>query len=178
MNFVANATDADGDTLSLAWNFGDGQTATGAAVSHTYASAGQFSASVKATDPSGAFASAAITITVTPDPRPLVQVFTPLMGQKTLVGMATVITWAASGETLLNQTVQLSVDGGATWQNVVTDLPDSVSRYTWKVPNLPTTTARIRVRAYDRSGVWGEAMNPGNFTIAAKLKGQNKSKKP
>src|SRR5262249_42997232 len=84
VDFVANATDADGDALSVVWDFGDGQTATGAAVSHAYTRTGQFSASVKATDPAGAFASATITMIVTPDPRPVVQVLTPAAAQKAL----------------------------------------------------------------------------------------------
>src|SRR3712207_7398790 len=38
ITFTGTATDADaGDELSLAWDFGDGSTATGASVSHTYA---------------------------------------------------------------------------------------------------------------------------------------------
>ena len=38
----SGSSDADGDTLSFAWNFGDGNTATGMMPTHTYATAGTF----------------------------------------------------------------------------------------------------------------------------------------
>src|SRR5205085_2009843 len=66
VNFVANATDADGDALNVTWEFGDGQTAVGANVSHTYTIADQFTARVTAKDPAGAMASATINITASP----------------------------------------------------------------------------------------------------------------
>jgi PKD repeat protein len=168
--FVANATDPDGDTLNLAWDFGDGQTATGASVSHTYTSAGQFAAHVTATDPWGGVASATLNITATRDPRPVINVLTPLTGQKAQVKTFVVIRWTADTDTLIDQTIQLSLDGGQTWRDVMTAIPGGVRSYSWKVPNLPTTTARIRVIAVARGGAQGEAMNPGNFSIGTKFK--------
>ena len=38
--FTATGTDADGDTLTYAWDFGDGQTSTTQNPSHTYATPG------------------------------------------------------------------------------------------------------------------------------------------
>ncbi len=46
------------------WDFGDGNTATGASASHTYTAAGTYTAQVTATDASGYTARAATTITV------------------------------------------------------------------------------------------------------------------
>jgi PKD repeat protein len=175
VDFVANATDADGDPLTVTWDFGDGQTGAGATASHTYMNAGPFLAVVKATDPAGAMASATITITVTAAPRPVVHVLTPLAAQKAVVNTFVGITWSVSSEALANQTVQLSLDGGTTWNDVATDLPDTVRSYSWNVPNAPTKKARIRVLAYDRNGMEGEGVNPGNFTIATRLKGQSKA---
>src|SRR5262249_35509437 len=40
--FVGSGSDPDQDPLSFAWSFGDGTTATGATVSHAFASAGTF----------------------------------------------------------------------------------------------------------------------------------------
>jgi hypothetical protein len=67
--FSGIATDPDdGDTLSLAWRFDDGTTATGAAVSHAFATPGVHTGTVTATDPTGLTATAAASITI-PVPR-------------------------------------------------------------------------------------------------------------
>ena len=50
-------------------------------------------------------------------------------------------------------------------------LPATARSYNWRVPNLPTNKARIRVIAYGRDGVNGEVWNPGNFFIVTKAKG-------
>jgi PKD repeat protein len=170
VNFVANATDPDGGALNVNWEFGDGQTAAGANVLHTYMSAGQFTAHVTATDPTGALASASLNITVAPDPRPAIRVLTPLTAQKAQVKSTVVIFWTANTDTLVNQIIELSLDGGQTWREVMTAISGDARSYNWRVPNLPTNAARIRVTATDRSGAQGEAMNPGNFTIGTKLK--------
>jgi len=175
--FVANAADPDGDTLTVRWDFGDGQTATGASVSHTYTSAGQFTARVMATDPAGAVASAALNITTASDPRPVIHVLTPLAGQKAQVKSFVSITWTADTDTLIDQAIQLSLDGGLTWQDVMTAIPGYARSFNWRVPNLPTNIARIRVIATDRSGAQGEALNPGDFRIGTKLKVTKKTKK-
>lgn len=48
--FSATATDADGDHLDYAWDFGDGATGTGALVEHAYAAAGTYTATVTVSD--------------------------------------------------------------------------------------------------------------------------------
>jgi len=51
ISFAAQgATDPDGDSVTLTWNFGDGASATGANVSHIFAAAGSFNVSVTASD--------------------------------------------------------------------------------------------------------------------------------
>jgi PKD repeat protein len=178
VNFAANATDADGDTLNVTWEFGDGQTAAGASVSHTYMSGGQFTARVTAKDPAGAMASATLNITASPGAGPVIQVLTPLAAQKAQVKSFIPIIWTADRDTLMSQTIQLSLDGGLTWRDVMTDLSGDTRLYLWRVPNLPTNTARIRVIAYDRGGAQGAAMNPGNFLIGTKFRTQKKANKP
>ncbi|EAW35516.1 Ig-like domain-containing protein [Lyngbya sp. PCC 8106] len=42
VDFTGVATDADGDSLSYTWDFGDGNQATGANISHTYTANGQY----------------------------------------------------------------------------------------------------------------------------------------
>jgi VCBS repeat-containing protein len=48
-----NSSDSDGDTLSYAWNFGDGQTATGATPSHAFANSGLYTVSLTVDDGHG-----------------------------------------------------------------------------------------------------------------------------
>ncbi|CAM5637327.1 glycosyl hydrolase [Streptomyces pilosus] len=60
----AGTSDPDGDTLTYAWTFGDGATSTATNPSHTYTTNGQYTATLKATDPSGRSATASVQITV------------------------------------------------------------------------------------------------------------------
>ncbi|GAB4204615.1 MAG: hypothetical protein OHK0022_29950 [Roseiflexaceae bacterium] len=53
VNFSASASDIDGDTLSYAWDFGDGTTGSGASTSHTYTSPGSFVARLTVEDSNG-----------------------------------------------------------------------------------------------------------------------------
>ncbi|WP_228919126.1 PQQ-dependent sugar dehydrogenase [Streptomyces sp. DH20] len=76
----AGTTDPDGDTLSYAWSFGDGATSTAADPSHTYTANGQYTATVKVTDPSGRSATASVRITVG-NTAPTVRIDTPADGR-------------------------------------------------------------------------------------------------
>ncbi|MFB6721257.1 ThuA domain-containing protein [Kribbella sp. NPDC056345] len=65
VDFTAAATDPEGDLpLTYAWSFGDGGTATGASVSHTYTTAGTHTAVVTVTDARGAAGTAKVVVTV------------------------------------------------------------------------------------------------------------------
>jgi len=63
--FTGSGTDADGTIASYAWTFGDGGTSTQQNPSHTYSSAGNFTASLVVTDNAGATGSAVVTVAVT-----------------------------------------------------------------------------------------------------------------
>ncbi|MBB6429517.1 PKD domain-containing protein [Algisphaera agarilytica] len=61
----SRSSDDEGDIASYSWNFGDGSTSTaGPEVSHTYASAGTYEATLEVTDGGGATHSIPLTITV------------------------------------------------------------------------------------------------------------------
>lgn len=68
---AAHSFDTDKDTLSYAWQFGDGQTGTGVNPSHTYASAGTRTVTLTVDDGHGHTAQATSTATaVPPNPAP------------------------------------------------------------------------------------------------------------
>jgi PKD repeat protein len=62
--FTVGASDPDGDTLSYAWNFGDGSNGSGASSSHAYAAAGTYSAKVTASDPGGLSVTSTVSVAV------------------------------------------------------------------------------------------------------------------
>ncbi|MGW2338644.1 lectin [Streptomyces sp. NPDC001685] len=76
----AGSSDPDGDTLGYAWTFGDGASSTAASPSHTYTAEGQYTATLKVTDPSGKSATASVQITVG-NTAPTVRIDMPADGQ-------------------------------------------------------------------------------------------------
>lgn len=62
------SSDPDGSIVSRSWNFGDGTTSSAANPSHTYTSAGAFTATLTVTDNLGATGTAALTINVAAPP--------------------------------------------------------------------------------------------------------------
>ncbi|WP_257298581.1 S8 family serine peptidase [Haloarchaeobius sp. FL176] len=60
----SGSSDADGSISSYEWSFGDGTTATGQTVAHTYSAAGDYSASLTVTDDDGATTTDSVAITV------------------------------------------------------------------------------------------------------------------
>ncbi|WP_181383021.1 lectin [Streptomyces sp. SMS_SU21] len=76
----AGTSDPDGDTLTYAWTFGDGATSTASDPSHTYTANGQYTATLKVTDPSGKSATASVRVTVG-NTAPTVRIDTPADGR-------------------------------------------------------------------------------------------------
>jgi len=62
--FAVGATDPDGDTLTYAWTFGDGVSGSGNSLTHTYSTAGNYTANVTASDGRGGSATSSVVITV------------------------------------------------------------------------------------------------------------------
>ena len=73
------SADPDGTIQTYAWNFGDGGTATGGAVSYTYTRGGTYTAVLTVTDNQGATGSAQVVIVVSTPP-PMISVMQPQGG--------------------------------------------------------------------------------------------------
>lgn len=72
----STSADAEGPIASYAWNFGDGQSGTGASASHTYATGGTFHVTLTVTDGAGATGSVTHDVTVAPVNQPPTAAFT------------------------------------------------------------------------------------------------------
>ena len=99
-----------------------------------------------------------------PDP-PTVQVLTPNTRIKVKAGKVYEITWSSTGEGLNRHDIQLSLDSGSTWQDVVTGLPGTARSFAWTVPDSKTKNALIRVIAYGSSTATGEDQSDSTFKI-------------
>jgi hypothetical protein len=75
------------------------------------------------------------------------------------------VTWQVTGAGLWRHDVQLSLDGGATWQDVAVMLPGTATAYSWLVPNVKTSAGRIRVISYGGGALVGQDVSDANFTI-------------
>jgi len=64
----SGSSDPDGTVVSHAWSFGDGTSTSGPLVSHTYAAAGTYTATLTVTDNSGLTASTTVSISVAAPP--------------------------------------------------------------------------------------------------------------
>jgi PKD repeat protein len=105
LTFTCNAGDPDGQIVAYNWNFGDGQNASSAVSSHTYQTAGTFTAQITVTDNAGATATASLSVNVTAPPvTPPADVVLYAAESPLIVGSWKVVadTTAAGGRSLRN----------------------------------------------------------------------------
>src|SRR4051794_4146374 len=110
LTFSAAASDADGDLLSYAWDFGNGDKSTAQNPTYTYTTAGTYQAKVTVSDGRGGTDSKTVAVTVTqPNRAPTVT------GSRTPTGVVapgTSITFNAVGSDADNDTLSYSWDFG------------------------------------------------------------------
>jgi hypothetical protein len=83
---------------------------------------------------------------------PAIEVIYPNGNETLNPGTNEVITWDNTGVTAL-QTVEYSLDGGATWTTIASNIAATTQRLTWAVPAANTSTALVRVSAGSISDV-------------------------
>ena len=97
---------------------------------------------------------------------PTVALGAPANGVTWKAGSTQAITWTASdnvGVTAVD--LAYSTDGGATYPNAIATGLANSGTYNWTVPNISSTTVRVRVTARDAAGNSASAANTANFTI-------------
>ncbi|HRZ20003.1 MAG TPA: PKD domain-containing protein, partial [Methanofastidiosum sp.] len=66
----SGSSDSDGSIISYAWDFGDGDSSIGSVVSHTYSTAGAYTASLTVTDNDGATDTDTVLVTISESSTP------------------------------------------------------------------------------------------------------------
>jgi len=83
-------------------------------------------------------------------------------GNTVVIGNSVAITWTNTGDFNRNVTIELSIDGGATYPTTLaTDIANTGS-FVFTVPNMPTTLGKIRVREHN----FVEPAGVSNFNIS------------
>jgi PKD repeat protein len=146
VNFsAAGSADSDGTIASHAWNFGDGGTGNGASVSHTYAAAGSYTATLTVTDDRGATASRTVAISATADPS-VIAAPTGL-GGSAAKGYKVTLRWTDNSSNEQGFSVERAPSGSTAFVQVgqvganVATFSQTVTKGTWA----------YRVRAFDTS---------------------------
>ncbi|HKY33809.1 MAG TPA: S8 family serine peptidase [Candidatus Polarisedimenticolia bacterium] len=95
------------------------------------------------------------------------RVHAPNGGEYLTEGQALPISWSAVQGGGVRYSVQLSRDGGTTWELLAEGL--STTAHSWTAGGAPTVRARIRVVASDNQGVIGYDTSDADFTVAGPL---------
>ena len=96
---------------------------------------------------------------------PVTHVRTPVGGGSFTPGQTVAVNWISDTvRTISSVDIQLSLDNGGSWQTVAANEADD-GNYTWTVPNVYASQARLRVLARDNIGNTGFDLNDQPFAI-------------
>lgn len=143
------STDPDGSIVSYAWNFGDTTSGSGVTTSHTYTTAGTYTATLTVTDNGGKTASTSLTITATGTDPNLINAPSNLTA--TVASRKVTLRWTdrSTNETGFYVERALKSNGAfsriATLKSNVTTYSQTVSRntYLYRVQAFNQTTGRV-----------------------------------
>jgi hypothetical protein len=116
------------------------------------------------------FILAATDVVPPPNQPPTVQVSAPNGAENALGGSFFSINWTATDPngdgTIQRFEIRLSTDSGGTFNTIVADaLAGAARTFSWTVPRINSTTARMRVTAFDSGGLQGQDDSNADFTI-------------
>jgi hypothetical protein len=99
---------------------------------------------------------------------PSVTVTSPNGGEVWNVGTMHDITWTAtdSGSGVTSIDIHYSTDGGSTYPYTIATAEYNDGVYSWKIPDNPSSTCRVKVVAHDVAGNAGDDASNANFRIA------------
>jgi len=123
------SADADGTVRSWAWSFGDGTTASGATVTHTFAAGGSYPVQLTVTDDRGGVGTSTQTVVVAPAPVP---------------NRAPTASFTASVADLV-----VALDGRAS-----ADADGTVTAHAWDFGDGTTGTGATTSHRYATAGTW------------------------
>jgi len=147
VDFQSQVSDPEGNTVTRAWDFGDGTTGTGPAPNHAYAAAGTYMVTVTATDSNDAKGSASQSIVVRADPGPTSSFdFGPTVPD---VGETAVFTSTAQASQGSIVDVDWDFDGDGEFD----DFSGSDAEWVFDAPG----TQNVRMRAEQTNGKVAEA---------------------
>ena len=152
------SSDPDGEIVSYLWHFGDGSSGTGPTPSHTYTSIGNYVVSLYLTNDLGECCSCTATATI----MAYLTVTAPNGGEEFAPGETTPLTWTTRGTGVPFVDLQLSTNGGATFQDIALGEANDGS-FDWLVVNTPTNQALIQL--LDSNGSAQPDVSDGMFTI-------------
>jgi len=165
---AAGSSDANGTIVSYAWALGNGQTASGATPTVTYATAGSYIATLTVTDNQGATATSQATVTITAPPSALPLTWTNVVGPLDVNNNLVAITISYDMRTNITETpsveaLQTFTLDSLTWDSTVLQF-HSVSLG----PNIIGTSNQTGVGAgrIGLNGTISGAQQQGLITIA------------
>ena len=98
--------------------------------------------------------------------KPMVTVISPNGGENWYVNSTKPITWTVSNLSVVNYTIQYSINNGSTWTTIVTNVTGTDLIYFWDVPDTPTTQALVKVIGIDAAGTQVPDQSNSVFTIS------------